>query len=150
MSSPSNLQCSSSKEEWGGLILSIIAINVTWWLLDIPLLWKHGLKRYLKSVMWQCFRVHMPGIAVLYAIRKSGSPKEQTFIYYTGAIENSDDPGGSKLSRLQYAKALLTDTITVVSSGITLHTAIKTPAGVNVPGVNSTQWAYPSLPVAVW
>jgi hypothetical protein len=94
----------------------------------------------------------MPGVAVLYAIRKGTSPKQQPFIYYTGPIQNSHDPGDSTLSKFQYAKALLTDSITIVSSGITLHTAVNTPASIDVPGAaaNSTQWAYPSLPVAVW
>jgi hypothetical protein len=148
---PDSPACTHSSLEWAGLIISIVAINVSWWLFDVPLIWKHSWKHYLNSVMWQCFRLYMPGIAAIYAIRMATSCEEQPFIYYTGTTHDAsstDQP--SRLSKFKYTKALLTDSVTIVATGITLSTAVHSPVGTNISGFNSSLRSYPSLPVAVW
>ncbi|KAI8716857.1 hypothetical protein NCS52_00980200 [Fusarium sp. LHS14.1] len=79
-----NSQCTDSALEWAMLIITIIAINVTWWLLELPLLWTHGAQMYLDSVMWQCFRTYMPCSAAIYALSYARTTQEEPYIYYIG------------------------------------------------------------------
>lgn len=142
-------ECTSSSVEWAGLVVSVISINVSWWLFDIPLLWQHGIKRYLESVAWQCYRLHMPAVVAIYALRKATTRQEGPRIYYTGLFHDPDTPSDEGLSKFQYGKALLIDLLTVVATGVTMSTAIHTPANSDISGTNSSLWSFPSLPVAV-
>lgn len=79
-----NSHCTDSALEWGMLIITILVINVTWWLLELPLLWTHGAQIYLNSVMWQCFRTYMPCCAAIYALSYARTTQEEPYIYYVG------------------------------------------------------------------
>ncbi|KAI8675866.1 hypothetical protein NCS57_00489300 [Fusarium keratoplasticum] len=79
-----NSHCTDSALEWAMIIITIIAINVTWWLLELPLLWTHGAQMYLNSVMWQCFRSYMPCCAAMYALSYARTTQEEPYIYYIG------------------------------------------------------------------
>jgi hypothetical protein len=145
--------CTTSSLDWAGLIFTIIAINVSWWLADIPLLWKHGFRQYLDSVTWQCLRLYMPSLAALYALTLAQTPHEQAFIYYTGPFYdalNRDRPAASRgLTIIQLAKALVLDLFSIISTILTVASAIQVPADADTSGINSSIWAYPSLPVAI-
>ena len=151
-------QCTTSTLEWAGLIITIISMNVSWWLFDIPLLWKHGIKQYIYSVTWQCFRLYMPSMAAIYAISMAGSPEENASIYYTGPFHegpdsatpssNAEHKTSRGLTRFQFTKALVIDSLSVVSAGLSINNAIHTSAGAELSGFNSSLWSYPSLPVA--
>ncbi|RSL61093.1 hypothetical protein CEP53_005224 [Fusarium sp. AF-6] len=85
-------QCTDSALEWAMLIITIIAINVTWWLLELPLLWTHGVRMYLNSVMWQCFRAYMPCCAAICALCYSRTTQEEPYIYYVGPFYDILNP----------------------------------------------------------
>jgi hypothetical protein len=70
------------------LVITIISINVTWWLFEIPLIWKHGFKRYFRSVTWQCFRMYMPSCAFIYALLAARSSQEEPYIHYVGPFDD--------------------------------------------------------------
>jgi hypothetical protein len=150
MDSTTTSQCTDSYTDWAGLIVSILAMNVSWWLLDIPLIRTRGFQHYLKSVAWQCYRLYLPSLAALYALRAAETPQEPPLIYYTGPQSLSDDPTSPRrLSKFRLAKSLLIDAMTIVATGLSIRTATRTPVGTPISGSNSTLWAFPSLPVAI-
>ncbi|GAB1317994.1 hypothetical protein MFIFM68171_08204 [Madurella fahalii] len=148
--------CTTSSLEWTALILTIFTTNVSWWLFDIPLLWQYGFRQYMSSVIWQCFRLHMPSCAAIYAIMAARNSAEEPFIYYSGPFYNAisrDFPEGQRspprLTRFGFVKALTLDTLTVISTIVTIYNACQLPEGTDIHGLNSSLWMFPSLPVAV-
>jgi len=152
--------CSTSTVEWAGLIITIIGVNVSWWLFSIPIWFQYGYRQYTKSVMWECFRVYMPSLAALAAIALAQTPEEEPYIYYVGPfydlfhaqLGQDLDLGPDvprHMSKFQYAKALVADGLTIASTTITIYTAVNLPTTANVVGIHASVWVYPTLPVAV-
>ncbi|KAJ3460183.1 hypothetical protein MRS44_011050 [Fusarium solani] len=177
-----NSNCTDSALEWAMLIITIIAINVTWWLFEIPLLWTHGAHMYLNSVMWQCFRTYMPCCAAIYALTYARTTQEEPYIYYIGpfydvlnasnhdqsqspsqsqsqdmALRGENEPESQEaqpaatrgLSKFQFIKCILIDSLSIVATALTVNTAVHLPVGGNTSVAVVSTWVYPSLPVAV-
>ena len=164
-------ECTTSSRDWAMLIITVFSINVSWWLFDIPLLWTHGPRRYLNSVTWQCFRTYAPGCAAVYALMSAHTSEEEPYVYYigpffdelpqdgVGATANPGlQPSVNELRRqqprriltlFQISKYLIIDSLAIISTGLTVHTAINLPADAPVSGIALSTWAYPSLPVAL-
>ena len=150
-------ECTTSARQWALLIITILAMNVSWWLCDMPLLFTRGFGQYLRSVIWQCFRMYTPSCAVVYALLHATTPEEEPYIYYLGPFtdgskvrpETHPVTGGWKLSHLQLIRAVVFDSLTVVSTGLTIHQSINLPEGAPASGVAFSTWTYPTLPVGV-
>ncbi|WAO92172.1 Hypothetical protein NCS54_00966700 [Fusarium falciforme] len=174
-----NSNCTDSALEWAMIIITIIAINVTWWLLELPLLWTHGAQMYLNSVMWQCFRTYMPCCAAIYALSYARTTQEEPYIYYIGPFydvlnaSNQDQTPSQSQSHDMTArgdnepesrevqppatrglsKFQLIKSILIDSLSI-VATGLTVNTAVHLPvgntsGVAVSTWVYPSLPVAV-
>lgn len=76
--------CTSNVLEWVAVSLTIFGMDISWWLLDSPLVFTYGFKVYFQSVAWQCFRQHLCGLAALHALLYAQTPQERAYIYYTG------------------------------------------------------------------
>jgi hypothetical protein len=166
--------CTTSATDWATLVITIISINMTWWLLEIPLIWKHGFKRYFYSVTWQCFRMYMPCCAAIVALLTARSSQEEPYIFYVGPFDNGQiDPQAPNieitslpartepepaqpetptraLSRFQLIKSLAVDGATILGTALTINTTINAPAGTSKFGASRFTWMYPTLPVALF
>ncbi|UPK93006.1 hypothetical protein LCI18_003941 [Fusarium solani-melongenae] len=174
-----NSHCTDLALEWAMIIITIIAINVTWWLLELPLLWTHGAQMYLNSVMWQCFRTYMPCCAAIYALSYARTTQEEPYIYYIGPfydVLNSSNQDQSPSQSQSHSMTLrgenepesrevqppatrglskfqLIKSILIDSLSI-VATGLTINTAVHLPvdstsGVAVSTWVYPSLPVAV-
>lgn len=124
--------------------MTIVCVNVTWWIADIPKLWQYGLQEYIEAVTWQCLRVSMPGVAGVFAIYRAAEPHDLPRLYYLGFHPGEDR---KPLSAVDYAKPLITDTLTVVATCITIYKACN--ADTQDVSVWNVIWVYPNLPVAL-
>ncbi|SPO06390.1 uncharacterized protein DNG_09079 [Cephalotrichum gorgonifer] len=175
MAAMDETECTTSTREWAMLIITILSMNVSWWICDIPLLWTHGFRRYLSSVTWQCYRLYTPSCAALYAQMHARAPEEAPYIYYVGPYFDDPSPketrvadpllsaGGGigidalsppespikTLSRFQISKSLVLDSLTIIATGLTVHQAIILPEDSPTSGIGVSIWAYPTLPVAL-
>lgn len=169
------LTCDATALQWAGLILTVLSISVSWWLLELPLLWERlptsppfpssaslgrRIRRFLDSVSWQCLRCHMPSFAAILALSMTGEPREIAFIYYRGPLhllwhaDPEDRRQLRRLSLLQMAVAVVVDLATV-GTAVTIATTViddRGGAGSTVSEVtnfNSSGWLSPALSIAV-
>lgn len=144
--------CDASTMDWASLIVTFVTVNVTWWLIDIPKIWKFGFGAYINAISWQCLRVSLPSVAAVYAYYHHKEPHEMAKIYYHGF---HPDPEQQRLpmTKMQVARALVVDSLIIAATCMTIYKACNLPtdsAGdVTISGWNMSLWVYPSLPVAI-
>lgn len=150
--------CTTDPLKWVAISGAIFSTNISWWLMDIPLLFTHGFSAYINSVTWQCLRVHLSGVAAAYAISNAKTHQEQAYIYYIGpfydAFKQPTELKPSRgLSAFQFTKVLVLDLISLAASAISLNEAVHTPADfwdADYKGIyNVFVWIYPTVPVAL-
>lgn len=175
---PDHSTCDATSLQWAGLILTVFSISVSWWLLELPLLWKRrpaspdcsapglGLRvhRFMDSVSWQCLRAHMPCVAAILAMQMTGDPREIALIYYRGPLHPLPEvvaAGGGRsprLSRLQIAVAVAVDIATIAGTAATIANAIiddgrGADGAASRPSAifsfDSSGWLSPALPIAI-
>ncbi|KAJ1328193.1 nucleoporin ASM4 [Microdochium nivale] len=83
-------RCTADAAPWVTIILTMLATNVAWWLLELPLLFTHGFRAFCRSVAWQCLRNHACGLAHLCAMREGKNAQEWAYIYYMGPFRHDD------------------------------------------------------------
>lgn len=147
--------CAASTTDWTLLIFTILAVNVNWWLLKIPVLVYKGPRAYFNGVVWQCVRNCLPGVAAYLALRESDSPTAWATIYYQGPLGPSRKVGEEgrtyyrPLTATQYAQYAFSDTIIVVATIMSLVQFCRAPPDADLSGLNAAAWMYPTLPVAL-
>jgi hypothetical protein len=133
---------------WALLIITFVTIQLTWWIFDIPLLWKkgEGLRTFLDSITWACLRAHTAGSAGLISARLGSDSSQFARIYYLG-MKRQTTPPEWKMWKLW--TCIGTDLLTVVTTIITLHEACTLPQADARRHFGVELWVYPSLPVAL-
>lgn len=86
----------------------------------------------------------MPSVAGVFAVYHATQPGDLPRLYYIGFHPNVD----RKLTAFDYAKSLITDTMTVVAACLTIYKAYHSDLPEVVSGWNA-MWIYPTLPVAL-
>ncbi|KAF9528759.1 hypothetical protein CPB83DRAFT_894003 [Crepidotus variabilis] len=136
-------QCDNSTDlDLALFILTIISTHVTWWLLSLPTLYKHGFKTYMHDVAWECLRLHQPSFIAFRACFGEDRKYWQAN-YYSGVRRPTDN-----LKDL--GKAVLKDGLIVVSTCLSLSKLANRGSNADLSGLNSSLWNYPSLPVAIY
>ncbi|KAF8507909.1 hypothetical protein BU17DRAFT_57103 [Hysterangium stoloniferum] len=141
VTSPTSKQCETDALDWGIFVLTMINLNVTWWLFHLPALFREGFKCYLHDVAWECLRVHLPSRAALTSTWKQ-EHKYWHMCYYSG-IHKEATLGG-------YIKDFVKDSFIFVTTCLSIYRLCRGGSTQDVSGLNSSLWMYPSLPVAVY
>jgi hypothetical protein len=140
-------QCHVSALVWASLVITFITIQLTWWVFDIPLLWKSGFKVFLDSVSWQCVRSHQPGVCGIITARRGGDSSQYARIFYLG-LKRADEP--LDWTFLKLSKTLLTEAFTLIATIITIYQACAYPeTEAKTKFLGAGLWAFPSLPSAL-
>jgi len=149
-SSHKSESCDTSIFDWVALAITIIYVHITWWLFDIPKLWKHGMRSFLDAICWQCLRISMPSVAGIYAVYHAIELDDLPKIYYYGFDPNDER---QPMTPFEYIKALITDTLSVIATCVTIYQACHFKPNrngeIDASGWNSKYWAYPTLPVSL-
>jgi hypothetical protein len=149
---PAGEKCDASTMDWASLVVTFITVNVTWWLIDIPKIWKFGFGAYINAISWQCLRISLPSVAAVYAYYHHKEPHEMAKIYYHGF---HPDPEQQRLpmTRMQVARALVVDSLIVAATCMTIYKACTlttdSSGDSTISGWNTSLWVYPTLPVAI-
>ena len=142
--------CTASSLDWASLILTMLAVNVNWWLFHIPLIWQKGFKAYSDKVMWQCVRSCIPAFAAVAVLKQAGTDKTLwPSIYYLGP-EGEYAEWPQKMTRFKYAKALVTDTKILIATIMSVVQFCQMSPDGDFSGLNSSTWTFPALPMALY
>lgn len=135
---------------WASLVLTIITIQLTWWVGDLPLLFKSrtsggGIAAFLDAISWNCVRTHCPGSAAAIAAYKGMDTSEFARVYYLG-MRRDDKPPEWKTWKL--AISIFSDVASIVATIILLRQSVTLPQY----QVNRQMqlWMFPSLPVSLF
>ncbi|KAH6855720.1 hypothetical protein B0I37DRAFT_402430 [Chaetomium sp. MPI-CAGE-AT-0009] len=156
---------------WISLILTFITVHLTWWVLDVPLLWKKrddhdqqvenktkrdaaadatdrvGLAGFLFTVAWACLRSNAPGCAALYALVAGRDTGEYAAMYYLG-VRRLRDGRAPEFTAWKLATSVGTDLLSLAVVGVTVYQACTLPEYAPRRW-GASMWAYPSLPTAL-
>lgn len=136
-------QCDAKPLDWALFTTTIIGQYVTWWLIPIPVIFKHGFRHYIHDVAWECMRLQQPSYIVFRSCFQQERVHWQS-AYYSGILKPP--------TRLENIKALAQDSFILVSTTLALyrlHNGSETDKDLT-SGLNSSLWVYPSLPVAIF
>lgn len=157
--------CNASATDWATLILSIIAINVSWWAFEIPVLIKdRSIAKYFRAVCWTCIRICLPSYAFVLVVRDvEFTPAQWSKAFYDGPwsvtasrqgstldYERAIDHKPRTLSKFGVAKAVIFDTIGVVAVGLSVSRLWKLDSDQLLEGLNASTWSFPALPVSIF
>ncbi|KAH6617509.1 hypothetical protein F5144DRAFT_624194 [Chaetomium tenue] len=156
---------------WASLILTFITMHLTWWLFDIPLLWKKrddhdpqleykakhdaaadandriGLAGFLLTIAWACLRANAPGCAALYAFIAGRDTHEYAAMYYLG-VRRSRDGRAPEFTTWKLTTSVGADLLSLAVVGVTVYQACTLPEWAP-RRFGGGMWAYPSLPTAL-
>lgn len=133
---------------WAVLVITFVTIQLTRWIFDIPLLWTKGagLHCFLDSVSWSCLRAHAAGSAGVITARNGSDTSQFARVYHMG-MKRQDTP--PEWTAWKLYSSILTDLLTVVTTGMTLYEACTLPEADVRRHLGVELWAYPSLSVAL-
>ncbi|PGH18318.1 hypothetical protein AJ80_04496 [Polytolypa hystricis UAMH7299] len=129
------------------LILTALAINIQWFLWDIPLPFRHGYRAYLHAVIWECIRITMPSVAGIFALYNVHDRSLWPKAYYFGG---HDDALYKPMTWAQVLRVVMTDLLNVAACAITVISLCQTQGA---DKINMSLWAYPALPptlIGLW
>ncbi|KAK4147315.1 uncharacterized protein C8A04DRAFT_9038 [Dichotomopilus funicola] len=159
---------------WASLVITFITVHLTWWLFDVPLLWKKrapneipsstlygtqraaaaadandriGLAGFLWSIAWACLRANAPGCAALYVLFAGRDTGEYAALYYLGVrrLRNGRVPDFTTWKLLT---SIGSDVLTLIVVAVTVYQACTLPE--SAPRrFGAGMWAYPTLPNAL-
>jgi len=155
---------------WATLAVTFLAVQLSWWLFDVPLLWQQqkkknndnkpptgeedddndrpgGLSGFLLAVAWACVRANAPGCAALYALAAGRDTGEYAAMYYLG-VRRGADGRAPRFSAWKLATSVGADLLSVVAAGMTVYQAC-TASEFSPKRFGASLWAYPSLPTAL-
>lgn len=153
---------------WATLVVTFIAVQLSWWLFDVPLLWQQkkqkknlkpgedngdgddrprGLRGFLLTVVWACVRANAPGCAALYALAAGRDTAEYAAMYYLG-VRRGADGRAPRFSAWKLTTCVGADLLSVVAAGMTVYQAC-TASEFSPKRFGASLWAYPSLPTAL-
>jgi hypothetical protein len=132
---------------WASLALTFATIHLTWWVFEVPLLFKagHGPRAFLDAVSWACVRAHAPSSAAVIAASKGRGAAEFARIYYLGMRRQEAPPAWT---RFKLATCIGSDVLSIVAVIVTVYQACTLPE-FDGRRFGASFWAYPSLPVAL-
>jgi len=134
---------------WALLVITFITIQLTWWIFDVPLLWKKGagMGAFFDSVAWKCLKAHAAGSAGVISGRIGSDSSEFARIYYMG--KKRHETSLPPWSTWKLCASIVPDLLTIVSTVITLYEACTLPRADARRHFGFELWVYPSLPVAI-
>ncbi|KAH7909737.1 hypothetical protein BJ138DRAFT_190330 [Hygrophoropsis aurantiaca] len=135
--------CDTSPLDWALLVLMFLSTHVTWWAVHLPTLYRTGFGAYLHVVAWECMRIHLPSFAGFLAV--AGHPPEHWHSNYYSGISTTTRTRGLGTALLKDGLIFVTTILSVVR----LCTALRSPAGFDLSGMNGSLYDYPSLPTAL-
>lgn len=135
---------------WALLALTFIAIQITWWIFEIPILFQSraqggGPIAFFDAITWTCVRIHAPASAGFIAASQGADLSEFARIYYLGLRGRAEPP---KWTRWKLYKSILVDLFTIVTTIISLYQSATLPA-LDARRFSLSSWMYPSLPAAL-
>lgn len=144
--------CGASARDWASLMLTIFAVNVSWWLLYIPTIWQRGTRQYFNKVLWQCLRTNLPSVAAMVALKLGEDRTKWPSLYYYGPSDPDADPetGVKPIDRLRSFKVAFADTAVIVGTIMTIVQYCQMDEDSDVSGLNSSMFLFPSLPAALF
>jgi hypothetical protein len=133
---------------WASLILTFITVHLTWWVFDVPILWKKrpadeghnpypennltrtkrdavkandrlGLGGFLLSIAWACLRANAPGCAALYALMAGRDTGDYAAIYYLG-VRRLRDGRAPEFTTWKLTTSIGTDLLSLVRVALAL------------------------------
>ena len=147
---------------WASLAITFVAVQLSWWVFDLPLLWQRkpkndhnnppsgGLRAFLMTIAWACVRANAPGCAALYALAAGRDTGEYAAMYYLGVRQRRRDNDGQapQFSTWKLATCVGGDLLSVVAAVVTVYEAC-TASEFAPKRYGASLWAYPSLPTAL-
>ena len=133
---------------WASLVVTFVSVQLTWWIFDVPLIWKQdaGFRVFLDVIAWACVRSHAPGSAGIIAASKGSSASDFARIYYLG-LKRQATPADWKTWKLY--SCIGTDLLSITATIITIYQACTLPQYDARRNFGLSLWVYPSLPVAL-
>ncbi|KXX78111.1 hypothetical protein MMYC01_205098 [Madurella mycetomatis] len=132
---------------WASLVVTFFAIQLSWWIFDIPLLWKKGgVGAFITAISWACVRSHTPCSAGIIAAVKGRDASEFARVYYLGKPRLAMVP--PQWTARKYWSCLGADLASVAATAMTLYQAC-TLSEHDPRRFGMSLWMYPSLPVAL-
>ncbi|KAH8682700.1 hypothetical protein BX600DRAFT_373074, partial [Xylariales sp. PMI_506] len=135
---------------WASLALTFVTIQLTWWIFELPLLFKKrgdggGIAAFLDAVSWTCVRIHGPASAAVIAAYRGDDVSEFARVYYLGMRGREEPPAWTTW---KLCTCVLSDLATIVATVITIYQSATLPA-LDARRFGYSSWMYPSLPVAL-
>lgn len=142
---------------WATFVLTILTIQVTWWIFDVPLLWRKrdpnsnnsesgGFWIFIQSISWTCLRSHLAGTAAAIAARRGADTSEFAKIYYLGLKGGVVPP---RWNTWKLCASVAADLMNIANSIMTIYLAC-TLSDIDAKRLASIgMWVYPTLPVSL-
>ena len=133
---------------WITLVITFISVQLTWWIFDLPLIWKKGMgwKVFLDSISWACVRAHSPGSAGVIAAGLGTDAGQFARIYYLG-LKREESPAQWKTWKLW--TCIGSDLLNIANCIMTIYQACTLPALDAKRAAGLGLWVYPTLPVSM-
>jgi hypothetical protein len=150
---------------WASLVITFITVHLTWWLFDLPLLWKKrddrlekndaaadandrvGLPGFVFAIAWACLRSNAPGCAALYSLIAGRDTGEYAAMYYLG-VRRLRDGRAPQFTTWKLVTSIGADLLSLVAVGVTVYQSCTLPEYAPRRW-GASLWAYPSLPTAL-
>lgn len=155
---------------WIAFILTFISVQLSWWMFDLPLLFKKRTEKasaskegvsgtnnnsigsrisdYTTTVLWACLRMHCPTMSVYLSLGANTIP-DISRCYHLGTGSKSNNFAIPQWTRRKYATSLLTNLLGLAATILTIYQA-GTVSQYDTKWVTSGTWVFPSLPSALF
>ena len=133
---------------WASLVVTFISVQLTWWIFDVPLIWKRdaGIRVFLDAISWACVRSHMPGTAGVISASKGSNTSDFARIYYLGLKRRGTV---EDWKTWKVCSCIGTDLLSITAVVITIYQACTLPQYDARRDFGLSLWVYPTLPVAL-
>ncbi|PMD67468.1 uncharacterized protein K444DRAFT_606407 [Hyaloscypha bicolor E] len=133
---------------WTSLVITFVSVQLTWWIFELPLLWKEnaGWMTFFDAVSWACVRSHSPGSAAAIAVMKGSDASEFARIYYLG-LRRKTAP--DEWIKWKLYTSIGVDLMSITATVITIYQACTLPQYDPRRHFGLSLWVYPTLPVAL-
>jgi hypothetical protein len=133
---------------WASLVVAFISVQLTWWIFDVPLIWKRdaGFRVFLDAISWACVRSHAPGSAGVITASKGSNTSDFARIYYLGLKRQGTV---EEWKTWKVCSCIGTDLLSIAATFITIYQACTLPEYDARRYFGLSLWVYPTLPVAL-
>lgn len=112
--------------------LSVISVQLTWWIFGLPLLFKSTtrgsrVRVFFSTISWACVRIHNPSSAAIIAARHGRPVGHLARIYYLGGwFDAMGNP--PEWTAWKYCTCIATEMVSIIATIITIYQACTVPA----------------------